>query len=399
MNLNVGMGGKVLMELTIVLALALFVIMSWLTLDIAQGSRKLGSLSNIAPIMMTPDLPLVSIIVPACNEAETIAPALATLLAQEYANLEIIVVNDRSTDATGEILREMQRRHPRLILLDIHELPAGWLGKHHALHCGAALAQGDILLFTDADIHMAPDTVARAVHHLEQAGLEHLCLLFKNKAKGWLLNSLILDAGGGLFLLFKPWRAGNPRSRRFMGVGAFNMVRRLAYEQVGGHGAVKSHPIDDIMLGKIIKEAGLRQECLSGYDFVTVNWYNSTGAMVDGLMKNVFALANFNTALALAGALGVSLLTILPPWGVLLCHGPARFFFALTVALRLAFFSQAARHAGLSFWLTPAALITPYLTVYTILKATFSTLKNNGISWRGSHYPLDELRRKNRSLL
>ncbi|MDO9042984.1 MAG: glycosyltransferase family 2 protein, partial [Desulfocapsaceae bacterium] len=364
----------------------------------AIGSHKLGSLGDIAPTTAA-DAPLVSIIVPACNEAETIGPALATLLAQEYPNLEIVVVNDRSTDATGEVLREMQQCHPELIILDIHELPPGWLGKHHALHCGAALARGDILLFTDADIHMAPDTVARAVNRLEQAGLDHLCLIFKNKAKGWLLNSFILDAGGGLFLLFKPWLAGNPKSRRFMGVGAFNMVRRQAYEQVGGHTAIKMHPIDDIMLGKIIKEAGLRQECLSGYDFVTVDWYHSIGAMIDGLMKNIFALVNFNTALALAGAVGVSLLTILPPWGVLLCHGPARLFFALTVALRLVFFSQAARYSGLSPWLAPAALVTPYVTVYTILKATFTTLKNKGISWRGSHYSLDELRRKNRSLL
>ncbi len=372
--------------------------MSWLTVSIILGSRRLGSLSEIAPTTAT-DAPLVSIIVPACNEAETIAPALATLLAQEYARLEIIVVNDRSTDATGEILREMQRRHPGLIILDIHELPAGWLGKHHALHYGAALAKGEILLFTDADIHMATDTVARAIHRLEQAGLDHLCLLFKNKAKGWLLNSFILDAGSGLFLLFKPWLASNPRSKRFMGVGAFNMVRRQAYEQAGGHAAIKMHPIDDLMLGKIIKEAGLRQECLSGYDFVTLSWYHSTGAMIDGLMKNMFALANFNTTLALAGAVGICLLTILPPWGALLSHGPARLFFALTVVLRLVFFSQAARHGGLSAWLAPAALITPYITVYTIFKATFTTLRNNSVSWRGSRYSLDELRRQNRSLL
>lgn len=386
------------MEPVLLLSISLFIIMSWLTVNIVLGSRRLGNLGDFVPTAAR-DAPLVSIIVPACNEAETIAPALATLLAQEYAQLEIIVVNDRSTDGTGEILREMQRRHPGLIILDIRELPKGWLGKHHALHCGAALAKGDILLFTDADIHMTSDAVARAVHHLEQAGLDHLCLLFKNKAKGWLLNSFILDAGGGLFLLFKPWLASNPRSKRFVGVGAFNMVRRQAYEQAGGHAAIRMHPIDDLMLGKIIKEAGLRQECLSGYDFVTVEWYRSTGAMIDGLMKNIFALANFNTTLALAGALGVTLLTILPPWGVLLCHGPSRLFFALTVALRLAFFSQAARHEGLSPWLAPAALITPYITVYTILKATFTTLKNKGISWRGSHYPLDELRRKNRSLL
>ncbi len=386
------------MTFLLVIALLLFLILGWMMICIAVGSRKLGGLEDTAPIATT-NPPRVSIIVPACNEEATIAPALGTLLAQEYANCEVIVVNDRSMDGTGEILAGMGRRYPGLVMHEIHELPEGWLGKHHALHCGALLAGGDILLFTDADIHMAPDTVARAVHRLEQAGLDHLSLLFRNKAKGRLLNAFILDVGSGLFLLFKPWLAANPKSRRFMGVGAFNMVRRSAYERVGGHAAIKSHPLDDLMLGKIIKEAGLRQECLRGYAFVTVDWYHSVGAIIDGLMKNVFALTGYNTPLALTGALGVGLLTILPPWGMLFCPGPARYVFGLCVLLRLVFFGVAARHAGLSPWFAPAVLVTPYLSVYTILRAVFVTLKNKGIVWRGSHYSLEELRRKNRSLL
>lgn len=385
------------MEFMLLLAILVFLVLAWLMIDIIQGSRRLVSLSDIAS-MAAEDQPRVSIIVPACNEAATIAPALATLLAQEYAQLEIIVVNDRSTDKTGTILHEMQQRYPRLIVLDIDVLPDGWLGKPHALHCGVALSTGEILLFTDADIHMKPDTIARAVQRLQQAGLAHLCLLFRNKAKGWLLNAFILDAGSGLFMLFKPWLAANPKSRRFMGIGAFNMIRRSAYEHVGGHAAIKAHPIDDLMLGKSIKDAGLHQECLSGYDFVTVSWYDSTGAMIDGLMKNIFALANYNTALALTGAVGIGLLTILPHWGILFCHGPTRLVFFLNVLLRLIFFGQVVRSSGFSLWLTPAALITPYLTVYTILRATFMTLKNRGIIWRGSHYSLEELRRKNHSL-
>ncbi|KAF0188471.1 MAG: glycosyl [Desulfobulbaceae bacterium] len=385
------------MEFMLLLAILVFLVLAWLMIGIIRGSRRLVSLSDIAP-MAVEDQPRVSIIVPACNEAATIAPALATLLAQEYAQLEIIVVNDRSTDETGEILHEIQQRYPRLIVLDIDVLPDGWLGKPHALHCGVALSTGEILLFTDADIHMKPDTIARAVQRLQQAGLAHLCLLFRNKAKGWLLNAFILDAGSGLFMLFKPWLAANPKSRRFMGIGAFNMIRRSAYENVGGHAAIKAHPIDDLMLGKSIKDAGLHQECLSGYDFVTVSWYDSTGAMIDGLMKNIFALANYNTALALTGAVGIGLLTILPHWGILFCHGPTRLVFFLNVVLRLIFFGQVLRASGFSLWLTPAALITPYLTVYTILRATFMTLKNRGIIWRGSHYSLEELRRKNHSL-
>ncbi len=355
-------------QIILACAVTVFAIELWAVFIIVRGGRRLGDLKNISPL---PHLngPLVSIIVPACNEAATIAPALITLLNQDYARCEVIVVNDRSLDDTGKILREIQCQHPQLVVLDIDELPKGWLGKHNAMHRGAALAKGDILLFTDADIHMHPSTVSRAVHCLEQSRLDHLCLIFKNMAKGWLLNCLILDAGCGLLLLFRPWCAGNPRSPRFMGVGAFNMVRHQAYRQVGGHGAIKMHPIDDIMLGKIIKEAGLRQECLLAYDFITVSWYRSTFAMIGGLMKNVFA------------------------------QGLAQFFFLMTISLRLLLLGQAARHTGLPPWLALAALITPYITVYIILKAVFITLKNNGISWRGSHYSLAELRRENRSLL
>lgn len=386
------------MEAVLLLSVGVFVILFGLTLDIALGYRRLGNLRDV-PSGVRAETPLVSIIVPACNEEQTIKPALATLLAQDYANLEIIVVNDRSTDGTGEVLREMRQAYPGLVVLDITHLPEGWLGKHHALHRGVALAGGEILLFTDADIHMEPTTVTRAVCRLEEVGLDHLCLLFRNSAKGWLLNSVILDAAAGLLLLFRPWLAANPRSRRFMGVGAFNMVRRSAYEEVGGHAVISMHPIDDIMLGRLIKAAGLRQECLIGYDFVSVNWYQSTPAMIDGLMKNIFALVNYNAPLALAGVVGVALLTILPQWGALLAQGSARIFFALAVVVRLVFFSQAARHVGLSPRLAPVALLTPYITVYTVFKAVVITLKNGGIFWRGSFYSLHELRNKHQSLL
>ena len=383
----------------LLLAITIFIIISWATFDMALGSRKLGSLSDVEALSSSGrQIPKVSIIVPACNEADTIAPALATLLEQEYSNLEIIVVNDRSSDDTGKILHDIQQQHPQLIILDIQHLPEGWLGKNHALQQGATAASGDIFLFTDADIHLEASTVTRAVQHLTANHLDHLSLIFKNKAKGWLLNGLILDAGAGLFLLFKPWLAKAPSSKRFMGVGAFNMIRRPAYEQLAGHGSIKMHPIDDIMLGKIVKEARLRQDCLNGYDFVTVNWYASTTAMIDGLMKNIFALYNFNTALALAGTLGIMLLTILPQWAIFFSTGLSQLIFALIIIIRLAFFCLAARHAGLSSWLAPAALLTPYITAYTIIKATFTTLKNNGITWRGTHYSL-ELLRTNRPLL
>lgn len=377
-------------------ALIIFAVVLLSTLIIAWGARQLVDLAQTAPAAGKTG-PLVSIIVPACNEEQTIAAALQTLVAQEYEQLEIIVVNDRSTDGTATVLAALQQRYPQLMVLTVNELPPGWLGKNHALQLAAGQARGDILLFTDADIHMAPSTVGRAVARLEAKGLDHLSLIFKNKARGWLLNGLILDAGGGLFMLFQPWRvASSPR--HFMGVGAFNMVRRAMYEEVGGHGPLALHPIDDIMLGKVINEAGGRQECLSAYDYVTVHWYPSVAGMVDGLMKNVFALCDFKPLLALAAALAVALLTMVPPWGVLLTDGLARLFFLLTVLLRLLQFYGGCRHSGLSGWVIFSSFLTPYLTCYIILRSCLVTLVQGGIRWRGTLYSLEELR-TNRSLL
>jgi len=151
-------------------------------------------------------------------------------------------------------------------------------------------------------------------------------------------------------------------------------------------------------LGKIIKEAGLRQECLSGYDFVTVEWYRSTGAMIDGLMKNIFALANFNTTLAWPG-----------PW-YHPCSPSCRHGASCSAMARPGssspspwpcvspFSVRRPRHEGLTPWLAPAALITPYITVYTILQGHIPSLKNKGSPGGASHYPWMSLRRKNRSL-
>lgn len=356
------------------------------------GARRMRSLAAIQPLAAAQQ-PRVSVIVPACNEEETIEPALRTLLALDYPTLELIVINDRSTDRTGEVLARLQQEHPRLRVHEITELPAGWLGKTHALHQGAQMAAGDYLLFTDADIHFEKTTLARAMTLMVAEGLDHLSLIFRNIAQGFLLNAMMADAGGGLFLLFRPWLARDPQRKNFMGVGAFNLVRRSAYLAVGGHGAVRMHPIDDIMLGKVIKQAGSRQDCLNGYDFLQVRWYGSPGEMIRGLMKNIFALFAFRVPLALTAVLLAGLLTVFPPWGALLLTGWPQLLCLLTVAVRLSSFAWGLRLTGSSWGTVPFALLTPYLNIYIILRGMLTTLAKGGIDWRGTHYPLADLRK------
>jgi glycosyltransferase involved in cell wall biosynthesis len=358
---------------------------------VIPGTLRMRSLGEVEPL--PPDRqPSVSVIVPACNEEATIAPALSALLALDYGPLELIVVNDRSTDSTGEVLARLQAAHPRLRVHAITELPAGWLGKSHALQQGAQLASGEFLLFTDADILFEPTTLARAMTLVDGEGLDHLCLIFRNIAKGHLLNAMMTDAGGGLLLLFKPWLAHEQRRRNFMGVGAFNLVRRASYLAIGGHGPVRMHPIDDIMLGKMLKQGGFRQDCLAAYDFLQVHWYDSPAKMIQGLMKNIFALFAFRAGLALAAVLGAALIAILPPWGALLCSGWPRVLFLLAVAVRLLTFAWGARLTGTSLAALPFALLTPYLNIYIILRGMVTTIAKGGIDWRGTHYPLAELR-------
>lgn len=358
---------------------------------IIRGTRQMRSLGDIPPL--EPERrPQVSIIVPARNEAATIEPALRSLLDLDYAPLEVIVVNDRSTDRTAEVLATIREKHPQLEVLDIDGLPDGWLGKSHALHRGAGLARGEYLLFTDADIHFEPSTLARAMTLMTGGGLDHLALVFRNTAAGPLLNAMMIDAGAGLFLLFQPWKAADPTSRSFIGVGAFNLVRKSAYLAVGGHEPIRMHPIDDIMLGKHIKRGGFRQACLAGRDFIRVRWYESPRAMIDGLMKNIFALFHYRVSLVLAAALLVFLTAVLPAWGVVLTSGTARLFFALTVGVRLLSAAAGVRLTTASPWSVPCILLTPYLTMYMLLRAMLQTLAAGGIVWRGTRYPLDRLR-------
>lgn len=372
-------------------AALIFLANLYAVLSLVAGTGKMRRLGDITPLRAK-KRPLVSIIVPACNEADTIEPALLSLLNLEYDPLEVIVVNDRSTDRTAEVLAAVREKHPRLIVHDITELPDGWLGKNHALHQGAALAGGEYLLFTDADIYFERSTLTRAMTLMVDEALDHLSLIFRNIAGGRLLNAMMIDAGAGLFLLFRPWKAGDPASGNFIGVGAFNLVRRSVYAAVNGHEPIRMHPIDDIMLGKIIKRSGFRQDCLIGYDFIGVRWYESPRTMINGLMKNIFALFNYRIPYVLAGVLLVLLVSVLPLWGALLTSGPARIFCVLTVAVRLFSTAAGARFTGVSLWSAPFALLTPYLNIYMILRAMLQTLSGQGIEWRGTRYPLDRLR-------
>ncbi|SDP55033.1 glycosyltransferase [Desulforhopalus singaporensis] len=336
--------------------------------------------------------PKVSVVVPVCNEEENVEQGLRSLLDQDYENLEIIVVNDRSEDRTAEILARMQATRPGFSTVTIHDLPDKWIGKSHALWTGAKRASGTVLLFTDGDVQLEPTAVTRAVSYMEKKKLDHLCLTFKNISKGWLLNSMIVEMTIGLFLLFRPWSVSRRDSSAFMGVGAFNMIRGCVYREIGGHKRIRMHPIDDVMLGKIVKRAGYRQDCLIGDHFVLVPWYRSVREMCRGLEKNVFALAHYRVWLTALVLMLIGCIALVPVLLVTAENSELLFVCSIITGTRLVIFYKALRMQLLPRWYLAGALVTPFISFYIVAGSMIVTLRAKGIVWRTRHYPLHLLK-------
>ena len=175
------------------------------------GMARVPRLSDSLPVTDA-EAPAISVIFAARDEAEKLPSALATLLAQDYPRYEVIAVNDRSQDATGAILRQFAEANPRLKVIEVSELPPGWLGKPHALMLGAAQATGEWLLFTDADVHFAPDVLRRAVRLARDRGWDHLALLSGFDMRGFWEIVTLTYFMVGFILANQPWRAANPAS-------------------------------------------------------------------------------------------------------------------------------------------------------------------------------------------
>jgi glycosyltransferase involved in cell wall biosynthesis len=342
------------------------------------------------------DEPRVSIIVPARNEEESIRETLRQLLALDYLNYEIIAVNDRSTDRTGLIMDEVAKSpqaHGSLQVIHIPELPAGWLGKTHAMWTAGQRATGDWLLFTDADVLFKSDSLRRAVAYAEAEHADHV-VLFPRMIMKRPSEKMMIAFFQALFVFgHRPWKVADPRARDHMGVGAFNMVRRSVYDAVGTYRALRMEVLDDMKLGKVIKNAGFAQRNVFGEDLISLHWAKGAFGIVNNLTKNFFAVLSFQWPRTIASIIGLGFLNLGPFLGVFLAHGWARVPYAIALAsLFLIYNGMSARSAvpAYYFFLHP---ISTSLFMYTLMRSMFHTLRNDGIVWRGTKYPLDELRK------
>jgi cellulose synthase/poly-beta-1,6-N-acetylglucosamine synthase-like glycosyltransferase len=364
---------------------------SWPGLDMLWRGRATPPLSAVRE--SSQETPPVSIVVAARNEAEGVRGGVTSLLDQDYPDLEVVVVNDRSTDATGSVLASLASE--RLRVVTIEELPPGWLGKPHALFVGAQQARGDWLLFTDADVVFEPGCVRLAVGHAVSQRLDHLTLGPTLRARGFWLNAFVAFFAYLLLISLRLYRVNDPSSGVGVGLGAFNLVRRSAYEAIGTYAAVARRPDDDVRLGQRVRQLGLRQQLLDGSDLLSVEWYPSLGAAVAGLEKNFFAGYDYNVAGALLSQ-AVLLAVYVWPW-LAIWRRSCRWLSLVTIAVNVTtMVSGRARlggRPGLSeLAYAMATPITAILVCYTAVRSMLLTLTQHGIRWRDTFYPLADLR-------
>jgi glycosyltransferase involved in cell wall biosynthesis len=389
----------------LVLLLFGFIAFFWVFhgLRVAWGLLQLPWLKNFAPALDA-DCPPISLIFAARDEEEKLPAALATLAAIDYPNLEIIAADDRSEDATGRILDEFAltglntghyrgAANGRFQAVHVAALPAGWLGKPHALQKAYEKSTAEWLLFTDADVRFAPDALRRAVAVVRSKNLDHLTLFGDVEMVGFWETVLITFFGLAFHIASDPYRVSNPHSRAYVGVGAFQLMKRSAYETCGTHRRLAMEVVDDMKLAKLVRQAGLRSCVAVAQEAVVVRWHAGVGNLVRGVTKNFFAALGYNLPLVVVAISGMLLMNVAPFFGVIFGHGCVRILAGVAVAIALGF------HVGVDWAMRVSplyALTHPFgalIFCWMLVRSTVVTLWHGGVTWRGTFYPLDELRR------
>jgi Glycosyl transferase family 2 len=331
-----------------------------------------------------------SVVVAVRDEEARVEGTVRHLLAQRDVAIDVIVVDDRSTDGTPGILRRLAAEDARMRVIRVDVLPDGWLGKCHACHVGASAATGEWILFTDADCWLRPDVIARALLVSGRDDADHVTLTpgvspETLAARAWHLALLTRLSG---------WIAAVNRDRpnSHLGIGAFNLVRASAYRACGGYEALRLTVVDDVKLGLLLRRAGARTRAFIGGDDMECRWGSTVREMIGIMEKNYFAAADYRLApIVVGGSIGILMVgsALAGPW----TGTPAG------IAAALAPFSLIAPAAILARrlrWSFAAALLTPVVFPvlwYAVINSAVMTLRRGGVRWRETFYPLDVLRR------
>ena len=361
-------------------------------LDAAWGLRTFASVADVA-LLEDADCPSISILFAARDEAEKLPAALETFLNMDYPRYEIVAVNDRSQDHTGQILESAAQSNPRLKVASVKELPAGWLGKPHALQKAYEQSTGEWLIFTDADVQFAPSLLRRAMALAKKKGCDHLTLSGRMDMFSFGERIALTFFGLAFLMGIRPWRVSDPKSSAFAGVGMFQLIQRSTYEGIGTHRRLAMEVVDDMKLGKLVKQNGFRSGVAKAHNELSVHWQSGMRNVIRGTTKNFFAFAGFSVWNMSAQIFGLLMMCVVPWAALFVAHGWALVFACICVGLAIIL------HIGacVEFKVSPLYALTfpigALIFTWMQMRSTIVTLWTGGIIWRGTFYPLKELKR------
>lgn len=341
--------------------------------------------------------PTLSVLIAVRDEAARIEKTVRQVLAQQGVSLQLIVVNDRSRDSTPQILQNLANEFQQLKIITVEHLPENWLGKCHAMHVGANGSNGEWLLFTDGDVWLAPDVAARAIAAAQDMKVDHITLapgqhMAENQKPGALYQACMLMFH--LAINVHLGRANRDRPNSMAGIGAFNLIRKDIYQKIGGHESLRLEVADDMKLGLLVRRANPmgKSRALLAEDAVECDWAGSVRGINRALNKNMWSGLNFSLPFAIFLTLLLGTFWIIPFVALFFLPTPSAIAAASGIALLIL---GTAVQAAKNRWRLWPALLAPLagpIIAAVLWNSILTTLRQGGIRWRDTFYPLSLLR-------
>lgn len=341
--------------------------------------------------------PRVSIIVAARDEARDLERGVRTRLADDYPDLQVVIVDDRSSDETPAIADRLAADDARVRVVHLTELPDGWLGKLHAMHRGVEVADGEWLLFSDADIEFAPGTLRRCLSHCEHHGRDHMAVLPEFREHGLAVDSAMDVFCQNIVVAGRLWAVTDPSSSAAVGGGMFNLVRRVAFDRTPGFEWLRLEVADDVALGQMLKRHGARPVVMNAVGAVMLDFYTTLGEMAYGTEKTGFAIVGRFSVATLLAVLTLGAVTHLG-FVAGFAH-PAPWVKAVAAATLLVawagymLIAQWGRRSMLTAALFPVGFAA---MAWMALRSAWLVKKRGGVAWRHTLYPVEALRKGSR---
>jgi len=354
----------------------------------------------VEPTPPPAEAPLISVCIPARNEERNIRLCVESMLVQDYPNFEIIVLDDRSTDATPEILRQLAARDDVLKITHGSDLPAGWAGKPHALFQASAAARGQWLCFVDADTFLAPEALSSCYAKAIETKADMFTIMtFQILGSFWekVVMPIVMTA---LSVGFSPRKVNDPKSKDAIANGQFILIKRPVYDAIGGHESVKDQIVEDKAIAEQVKRNGYRLIVADGSAVAQTRMYTSLPEMWEGWTKNIYLGLSDQPSLLLLGVFGAFLLLVtalvLPLWPLfgILWYSQGGGWLALTVIAKsltlwaLVIYARArvASGMGISAWYALTLPLGAAVFAAMMFTSAWRVLSGKGVAWKGRMY-------------